>query len=295
MDYVIPYDQIGISPPGPWQNASPAAGTRGSILNALVFPPLLNEILNVQDAAGLTRSAADFTQLLQALKILIPKYSAGVATNGGLAADGSNDLLLAFLNLLADTRAAPAGNDLLALERMSDGSTVSITTAKLGAYIASLFQQNATFSQITPTNLVGLSLSQTGDYMIPRGVTTTVPLLPITVNSGFGTLSNGVLTVKKSGYYLFCFSGAMFIQSNGHTNDFAKFSFTIVPGGSISNRPPIHSGGGQAQASFLSTNVQHLNAGDQVQLQALADNDAGDGFNAGVSGYTNMLVALLNS
>jgi hypothetical protein len=68
MDFFPPYDQIGQSSPGPWQNANPSAGQQGSIVNAAVFPAVQNEILNVQDEAGITRNAADFTQLLQAIR-----------------------------------------------------------------------------------------------------------------------------------------------------------------------------------------------------------------------------------
>jgi hypothetical protein len=68
VDFFPPFDQIGVSPPGPWQNANPAAGLRGSIPNADLFPAIQNEILNVQDEAGITRNASNFTQLLRAIR-----------------------------------------------------------------------------------------------------------------------------------------------------------------------------------------------------------------------------------
>ncbi len=68
MDFVPPYDQLGISPPGPWQNASITAGIQGSIPNADVFPAVQTEILTVQDEAGLTRDGTSFTQLMQAIR-----------------------------------------------------------------------------------------------------------------------------------------------------------------------------------------------------------------------------------
>ncbi len=68
MDYVVPFDQLGVATPGPWTNASPQAGIKGSIVNANVFPAVQQEILNVQDEAGLTRDGTNFAQLLQAIR-----------------------------------------------------------------------------------------------------------------------------------------------------------------------------------------------------------------------------------
>ena len=302
MDFFVPYDQLGVATPGPWQNASPAAGTRGSILNALVFPAIQNEILNVQDAAGLTRNAADFTQLLQAIKFLIPKYAPGVTSQGGLALDANNNLLLALIkNLTADTRAAPVAADVLPLGRAADGAMVSVSASGLAAYVASLFQQQTTFTQITATNSVGLSING-GDVAIPQGVSTVVPLQSISVNAAFGSVGNGVLTVMKAGYYIFIASGAVFLSSS-HAQDTATLRMTLNlsrNGASYGGAPsggivPCPAGGGQAAANLVLPQIQYLEAGDQISLLAYAANQYGDAQNVGVSGYTNMLVALLNS
>lgn len=68
MDFIPPYDQIGVNPPGPWTNASPQAGIQGSIPNANFFPAVQDEILNVQDEAGQVRDATNHVQLLHAIR-----------------------------------------------------------------------------------------------------------------------------------------------------------------------------------------------------------------------------------
>ncbi len=68
MDFFVPFDQLGQPVPGPWKNANPNAGQRGSIVNALVFPAVQNELLAIQDEAGLTRDVNNNAQTLQALR-----------------------------------------------------------------------------------------------------------------------------------------------------------------------------------------------------------------------------------
>ena len=220
------------------------------------------------------------------------------ATNGGLAKDANDNFLLAFLNLIADNRPAPVGADVIALERNADGATVSVSASAFGAYIASLFQQNTTFTQITETNQVGLSLAQTGDYAIPRGMLTTVPLSAVSVSEEFGSVSNGILTVNRTGFYLGTFAGTVFLASSGHASDRADLRFTITAGSGgnpLGNPVPIAAGGGQASIGFDTSFFFHLNANDTVYLQAYGQNDFNDAVNVGVSGYTNLTIAFLNS
>lgn len=77
----------------------------------------------------------------------------GATSQGGLAKDGSNNFLLAYLNLLADNRAAPVGADLLALERNADGATVSVSAAALASYVLSNIVASQTFKQRLNGNL----------------------------------------------------------------------------------------------------------------------------------------------
>ena len=282
-------------PNASYVEGNPQAGVRGSYPTAAGYEAVLREMVAIC-AAGKTAPVGAPGEAIAAIKSLIGQI--GAAPNGGLG-KGASGFALNSDNLPVET-AFNAGDKIpLFAEESEDGLTAGTpfagTLGGIGGFIAGLFQQAATFTQITPTNLVGLSLAQTGDYTIPRGVTTTVPLSAVSVSAAFGSVSGGVLTVAKAGYYIFCFSGALFISSSGHADDFATLRFDIVPGGQLSDTPSIASGGGQASANFLGTTIQHLNAGDQVYLQAFANTEYGDGANPGVAGYTNLLVALLNS
>lgn len=68
MDFFIPFDQLGQAVPGPWKNANPSAGQRGSIVNALMFPAVQNELLAIQDEAGFTRDVNNTAQVMHALR-----------------------------------------------------------------------------------------------------------------------------------------------------------------------------------------------------------------------------------
>lgn len=70
--------------------------------------------------------------------------TARATANGGLAKDTSSNFLLALLNLVADNRAAPVAADVLALERHTDGATVSVSAAALAAYVVSYINTIAT-------------------------------------------------------------------------------------------------------------------------------------------------------
>lgn len=85
MDFIPPFDQVGVIPPGPWTNASPTAGIQGSIVNADVFPAVQNEILALIDAAGETRSASDQKQALKAIRSGVLSYFADTGTPDALA------------------------------------------------------------------------------------------------------------------------------------------------------------------------------------------------------------------
>lgn len=302
MDYFVPYDQLGVAPPGPWQNASPAAGLKGSILNALVFPAVQGEILSVQDAAGLTRNAADFTQLLQALKILIPKYApvaTGAANNGGLAKDASSNFLLALLNLVADNRAAPVGADILALERNADGTTVSVSASAFASFVLSSIVQSASLPQLSSNTVAGFSVGP--DTAIPLNAPTVAPLVVSNLPAGIGTFSNGVFTVAKAGWYIIVADGAMFVTSNVNGDD-AFFQFNIAKklGSSGSTSGTLQSASAsasntQAIGDINVTTVQYLNVGDQISLQVLVKTLSGNGTSPGLSGFTNMLIAFLNA
>ena len=97
----------------------------------------------------------------------------GATSQGGLAKDASSNFLLAYLNLLADNRAAPVGADLLALERNSDGATVSISASALASYILSFVKTTNTFQQLTANPI--LYVGGTGASDSNDGKTTATP------------------------------------------------------------------------------------------------------------------------
>ena len=246
------------------------------------------------------------TRFSSALATFIKQTSSvGAISQRGLSADGNGNLGLNFDNLASVSAFNNADKIALYAEEAENGSQAgtpfATTLGGLGSFFSSFFQQNTTFTQITSTNSVGLSING-GDVTIPQGVTTVVPLQSITVNSSFGSVGNGVLTVMKAGYYIFIASGALFLNSS-HAQDSATLRFNLnlsrngtgYGGAPCGGLFPVPNGGGQAAANLLLPQIQYLAAGDQISLLAYAANQYGDASTVGISGYTNMLVALLNS
>lgn len=228
----------------------------------------------------------------------------GAAPQGGLVKTPAG-LALGYDNLPVETVFNPADKiGLSATESedgLAEGTPFAATLSGLGSFFSSLFETTSTFAQITATNSVGLSING-GDVAIPQGVNTVVPLQSISVNAAFGSVGNGVLTVMKAGYYIFIASGALFLGSS-HAQDTANLRFSLNlsrNGTSYGGSPsggivPVPVGGGQAAVDLVLPQIQYLQAGDQISLLAYAANQYGDAQNVGVSGFTNMLVALLNS
>ena len=163
MDFVVPYDQLGISPPGPWTNASPAAGTKGSIVNALAFPPIQNEILNVQDEAGLTRDSTNSAQLLQAIRSGKLTFFADTGAGDALAVTPRTS----FASLAAGVELAilkgPAGNATTTPKLSVGGSTLPLVKADGTALAPGDLPANVVFtvrSDGTSFRVTGLVPSQ---------------------------------------------------------------------------------------------------------------------------------------
>ena len=135
MDFLPPFDQSGVSPPGPWTNASPAAGVRGSVVNALVFAAVQDEICNVQDEAGFTRDASNHAQMLHAIRSGKLTYFADTGTADALVitprtsfvATGPGLRLVILKGAAANATAAPTltvGGPALPLVK-EDGSALA--------------------------------------------------------------------------------------------------------------------------------------------------------------------------
>ena len=207
MQFIPPYDQVGVTPPGPWTNAAPQAGIPGSIVNADVFPAVQNELLAIIAAdPSLTASTTDLGQAQKSIAYQIAQAlttvpEPGATGKGGLAKDSSNNFLLALLtNLTADNRAAPVAADVLPLGRATDGAMVSVTAADLAAYIASTFKAGNTFVEApTSATAVQATFGMAADQPVSSGVTTTVALAG--QNAPFASIANGQITITETGIY----------------------------------------------------------------------------------------------
>ena len=262
MQFIPPYDQIGMTPPGPWTNAAPQAGVQGSIVNADVFPAVQNEILAVITAAGLTPSATNLAQMLAALAILIPKYAiAGATAGGGLAKDANNNLLLDYDNLPVET--AIGSNDKIALfsEQSEDGLTAATPFATTIGALTLIILANVTATQI----------------------------FNITQQAAPGTGFTGhqeYTTFQPQGAATHTLSASFTAPARGNIQATSKLSTTAQPG--LSNAIAIYVNGTQITGSadsvagtITDTSNCTVNKGDAVQIvstvtasQALAYNSA---------------------
>lgn len=80
MDYIKPFGVTTSGRPS-YVNGNPAAGIKGSIPDVAVWEYPMREIIAAEEAAGLTPSNGDLTQLAQAIQRNIPIGTAGGSAN----------------------------------------------------------------------------------------------------------------------------------------------------------------------------------------------------------------------
>ena len=191
MEYQAPLGSA--DPNASYVQGNPAAGVRGSYVPALAIEQPMRELLAVIAAdPSLVPSNTESTQVLEAIRYLIataiaaippvqipaiPTY--GATGEGGLAKDPSNDFLLAFANLVANT---PALTDLFAGLKVG-GAHYQFTGAQLVAFIAANLPSEP--GAITTVDLALESVTAFRNLTVPgdiAGVGNNTPITVMTFN-----------------------------------------------------------------------------------------------------------------
>ena len=290
MQFIPPYDQLGVTPPGPWTNAAPQAGVQGSIVNADVFPAVQNEILNVQDEAGLTRDGANLAQLLQALRsgkltFFVDEGTAdalAVTLRTPLASLAAGVELTILKGAAANATATPklsVGTSALPLVK-ADGTALAIGDLPANTVFA-------VRSDGTNFRVLGLVPSQVLAIVLAN--ITATQIFNITQQAAPGTGLTGhqeYTTFQPQGAATHTLSASFTAPARGNIQATSKLSTTSQPG--LSNAIAIYVNGNAVAGSadsvagtITDTSNCTVNKGDAVQIvstvtatQALAYNSA---------------------
>ena len=206
MQFIPPFDQIGVSPPGPWTNAAPQAGIQGSIVNADVFPAVQNELLAIIGAdPSLTPSASDLGQALKAIVYLIGKAIANITA----------------AQIFEITQQAPPGSGLAGtlarLDFMPTGADSSVLSSTFTAPAAGTVQASSIlisspqngFSNAVEIDVNGAPVAQNADS-----------IAGLIINVAAATVSKGdTVTVK----------GTVSSSQAAIYNTTQRFTYSFIP------------------------------------------------------------------
>ena len=223
MKYVQPYDQP-TNPTAPYVDLNAATGTDGSIIPAAFPNAVQSEIINVITWAGLTPSAADLTQLRQAILAMIPTptgapsdsslvhWGADTGTQNALSVTptpGFTSLAAGFtlwtIPAFNGTGAATitltpsSGSAITRNIRRRDGSVLQPDDIVAGHLIALVVDSTGAFRlQRDKTGLIGVQVFNSSTNYTPTPGARTV-LAVATGGGGAGGSSNGIAGLCGAG------------------------------------------------------------------------------------------------